>query len=119
MGIVLVYDTTNPESYNNIRNWLQQIKNHSSPSVAIMLVGNKCDLPNRKISDLQGRELADELEIKFLETSAKNDLNVKELFNNLAEEVILKGMCLSLNSNNVRLTNKMQKMKSKCCSKSK
>lgn len=119
MGIVLVYDTTNSESYNNIRNWLQQIKTHSSSSVAIMLVGNKCDLPNRKISDLEGRELASDLGIKFLETSAKNDVNVKELFNILAEEIIQKGICLYLNSNSIKLTNKTQKNKGKCCSKSK
>jgi small GTP-binding protein len=115
MGIVLVYDSTNPESFSNIRNWLQQIKTHSPPSVAIMLVGNKCDLPHRKISESQGSELARDLDIQFIEASAKNDVNVKELFNKLAEEVIRKGLCLNLNSNTVKLSNKSQKIKGKCC----
>ncbi|KAK2502279.1 hypothetical protein MC885_000405, partial [Smutsia gigantea] len=44
MGIMLVYDITNEKSFNNIRNWIQNIEKHASADVKKMILWNKCDL---------------------------------------------------------------------------
>ena len=41
MGIMLVYDITNPKSFNNVTNWLRNIDEHASEDVVRVLVGNK------------------------------------------------------------------------------
>jgi Ras-related protein Rab-1A len=87
-GIILLYDVTNTQSFNNIKNWISQIKENTTEKVKICLVGNKCDMDgNRKILYEDGEKLAEENGIKFIETSAKNNLNVEETFKYLIEEI--------------------------------
>jgi len=53
-----------------------------------ILVGNKCDLEeNRKVSVEEGMELSRHYEISFLETSAKNSVNVEQAFQTMAKEI--------------------------------
>nr|CAG8517506.1 12856_t:CDS:2 [Entrophospora candida] len=88
MGILLVYDVTSKQSFNNIRNWDSNIEQHSSEGVNKILIGNKCDwAEKREIKKEQGQELADELGIDFLETSAKSSINVEEAFFTLARAI--------------------------------
>lgn len=88
MGILLVYDVTDERSFNNIRNWIRNIEQHASEGVDRILVGNKCDMHDRKlISTEQGQALASEYGIKFLETSAKTNINVEEAFFTLARDI--------------------------------
>ena len=58
MGILLVYDVTQENTFANVTNWLKQIESHASEDVVKILVANKTDLPNRVISTDQGKELA-------------------------------------------------------------
>jgi len=52
-----------------------------------MIVGNKCDLPNRSVPTKAGKEFAQSKEASFLETSAKEDTNVSKAFISLAEAI--------------------------------
>jgi len=88
MGILLVYDVTDEKSFGNIRNWIRNIEQHATESVNKMLIGNKCDMTDKKVIDTEkGKALADEYGIKFLETSAKNSINVEEAFITLAKDI--------------------------------
>ncbi|CAG8682171.1 11444_t:CDS:2, partial [Cetraspora pellucida] len=88
MGILLVYDVTDERSFNNIRNWFSNIEQHASEGVNKILIGNKCDWVEKKaITKEQGQQLADEFKIKFLETSAKANINVEEAFFTLARDI--------------------------------
>eukprot|EP01104_Vermistella_antarctica_P007148 TRINITY_DN178_c0_g1_i2.p1 TRINITY_DN178_c0_g1~~TRINITY_DN178_c0_g1_i2.p1 ORF type:complete len:218 (+),score=43.40 TRINITY_DN178_c0_g1_i2:206-859(+) len=88
MGILLVYDVTDEKSFSNIRNWIRNIEQHATESVNKMLLGNKCDMVDRRVVDTErGKELADSYGIKFLETSAKNSINVEEAFFTLAKDI--------------------------------
>jgi len=88
MGILLVYDVTDEKSFNNIRNWIRNIEQHATESVNKILIGNKCDMVEKKVVDsARGKALADEYAIKFLETSAKNSINVEEAFITLAKDI--------------------------------
>lgn len=80
-GILLFYDVTNRESFQNIRSWINFIQLHSNGSKNIILIGNKCDcLDSREVTYEEGEELAKEYGIAFLETSAKTGYNVDEAF---------------------------------------
>lgn len=87
-GIIVVYDVTDQESYENVRNWLQEIERYANENVNKLLVGNKCDLTSKKVVDYStAKELADHLGIPFLETSAKNATNVEQAFMTMAAEI--------------------------------
>nr|AJO69983.1 organellar Rab protein [Penaeus vannamei] len=87
-GIIVVYDTTDQESFNNVKQWLQEIDRYACENVNKLLVGNKCDLTHKKVVDyLTAKEYADSLCIPFLETSAKNATNVEQAFMTMAAEI--------------------------------
>ena len=49
MGILLVYDVTDEKSFGNIRNWIRNIEQHATENVNKMLIGNKCDMVDKKV----------------------------------------------------------------------
>ncbi|KAE8724791.1 Ras-related protein RABD1 [Hibiscus syriacus] len=87
-GIIIVYDVTETESFNNVKQWLNEIDRYANDSVCKLLVGNKCDLVENKVVDTQtAKAFADELGIPFLETSAKDSINVEQAFLTMAGEI--------------------------------
>lgn len=87
-GIILVYDVTDRESFNNINNWVGEVKKNAGTSVVMLLIGNKCDLETeRVVTEKEGQDFANMLGISFLETSAKLDTNIRETFNTLAKQI--------------------------------
>lgn len=88
MGIMLVYDVTNEKSFQNISSWVRSIKEHASRDVDQMLLANKCDMRDKRvISPEQGQQLANELSIRYMETSAKLGDFVDEAFITLARDI--------------------------------
>ena len=87
-GIILMYDVTDKKSFNNIRNWMEDIKINSNRKVRIVLVGNKCDSPFRKVSKEEGKKLANEFNIIFFEVSGKDGINVNAVFDYLVEDIL-------------------------------
>ena len=86
-GIMLVYDITNLESFQNLNSWLIQIEKYAPKNALKILIGNKNDLEkDRKVTFEQGKEFADKNGMKFFETSAKESTNVKESFLTITEE---------------------------------
>jgi len=87
-GIIVVYDVTDQVSFNNVKQWLQEIDRYACENVNKLLVGNKSDLVTKKVVDMNtAKEFADGLGIPFLETSAKNATNVEQAFILMATEI--------------------------------
>lgn len=82
LGALLVYDITRRGTFENLKKWLQELREFGSSDMVIVLVGNKCDLGNsrREVNLEDGQSLAELEGISFLETSAKENLNVEEAF---------------------------------------
>lgn len=88
MGILLVYDITSEKSFDSIRNWIRNIEEHASADVERMLIGNKCDMNDkRQVSKERGEKLAIEYGMKFMETSAKLNENIENAFFTLARDI--------------------------------
>ena len=87
-GIIVVYDVTDNESFNNVKQWLHEIDRYACENVNKPLVGNKSDLTSKRVvSTEQGKEFADSLGIEFLETSAKTSTNVEQAFLTMASQI--------------------------------
>lgn len=88
---MLVYDVTQARSFDNINKWLRNIDDHASGDVVKMLIGNKCDMDDRRCIDrARGEALAREHAIPFLETSAKNNVNVEKAFLEITRLILKK-----------------------------
>jgi len=87
-GIIVVYDVTDLESFSNVKHWLHEIDRYYCDNVNKLLVGNKCDLTAKKVVDYTtAKEFAEQLDMPFLETSAKNATNVEQAFLTMAAEI--------------------------------
>lgn len=78
-GIIIVYDITDRESFDNVKQWLSEIDRYACENVNKLLVGNKCDMDSkRQVEYEEAKAFADERGIPFLETSAKDATNVEK-----------------------------------------
>jgi len=88
-GIIMVYDVTNYESFEHVEEWLNEVNRHASESTLKLLVGNKADLADdKKVETEEAETFAKNLNISFLETSAKNATNVEAAFLTMAKQLI-------------------------------
>ena len=120
-GIVLVYDVTDEASYEKIRDWMEQIlANTQQEDIGLVLLGNKCDMEPRNVTEEMGKKMAEELKVSYFETSALNGIGIKEAFEQLTRDIMKKrGVGESNSEVGVSLNNKNKKKKDKkdgdCC----
>lgn len=118
MGIMLVYDITNPKSFDNIAKWLRNIDEHANEDVEKMILGNKCDMSDKRmISRERGESIAKEHGVRFLETSAKSNINIDKAFYTLAEAILEKipSKDTTDNSRGGIVVNRPEGPKRSCC----
>ena len=88
-GIVLIYDVTNKKSFENVSNWINQIREEVSDKVTIVLVGNKIDEEEKRVvTTEQGKKMADDFKLMFFECSAKTGVNIDSTFNELVKKTL-------------------------------
>ncbi|XP_043550867.1 RAB3D, member RAS oncogene family, a [Chiloscyllium plagiosum] len=91
MGFLLMYDIANQDSFSAVHDWATQIKTYSWDNAQVILVGNKSDLEDDRVVPAEdGRRLADELGFEFFEASAKENINVKQVFERLVDIICVK-----------------------------
>ena len=87
-GSLLVYDITNPKTFESLDKWISDLKTNAEEKISIVLIGNKTDLEDqRKITTEQGKEKAEFYKLAFMETSALNGNNIEKAFNELITDV--------------------------------
>ena len=85
-GIILVYDVTNRDSFDHVSYWMQEVDRLAATDVCRLIVGNKSDLTDKRVvSTQEGEALAQQYGISFLETSARDNTNVEEMFTAMAK----------------------------------
>ena len=88
-GVLVVYDITDRDSFDNLNSWLIEIEKNANKNVYKLLIGNKSDLEEkRKVTYQEGKDFATSNGMQFIETSAKTDSKVKDAFELLTQEII-------------------------------
>lgn len=86
-AVIFVFDLTNYNSFLNIKNWIARVELYSKNKIIKILVGNKCDLVNDKLDRNIITKFCKNNNIEYLETSAKNNINIDEIFLKLADNI--------------------------------
>jgi len=91
---------TNEETFNNVTNWMNDVKDNSNKNIAneggkdsdiaLFLIGNKIDLPNRVITKEQAETQAKSLGMKYFEVSCKINMNIPEVMARMIMECHMK-----------------------------
>ncbi|CDW56825.1 Ras protein Rab 35 [Trichuris trichiura] len=78
-GVIIVFDVTSGDSFVNVKRWLHEI-DQNCENVQRILVGNKCDEKERRVVlQVDAQRFADQTNVQYFETSAKENLNVEEV----------------------------------------
>jgi len=89
-GAIIMYDVTRPQTFKSIEKWYQLMSDHGRGDVEVALVGNKCDLnSDKKVDSKQGENTATELGCHFYESSAKDNLNIENVFMGLVRNILV------------------------------
>jgi len=87
-GFLMVFSVDKAETLEKINYWLNFIDEHTNlKEKALLLVGNKIDLPDRKVSNEEGFNFAKERNMKYFETSAKTGFGIREAFHQLYKDI--------------------------------
>ena len=122
-GLLVVFDLTCKESFNHVKNWINEAKEHKNDIKAI-LVGNKLDLEDeREVDKETALKFAEKNNLKYLETSAKNGKNINNSFkemialilNDKTEQEIKKEFTKSDSSISINSGKDGKKIKKSCC----
>ena len=122
-GIIIVYDVSNKDTFDNLKFWIQSIKTHiniDKQNIPSIIIGNKIDLPEREVSKDEGKNFAREEKMEYFETSAKSGDGIDESIKCLAYKVINKSNNNSKDKKEKNLEIKIDvnddgKKKDKCC----
>lgn len=118
-GIILAYSVANRDSFDNIKQWYVDCQKYCNQNANFVLVGTKSDLEKKRVVlYTEGEKLAKELNMNFMETSAKNNIGVTGVFENLVKLSI--GTIDVISTHNTTNTiNKIKPIKisnhKKCC----
>ena len=124
----IVYDISDKKSFDNIVTWLNECRDMCYKDILICLIGNKCDLEGKRaVSYEEGKTFAEENNLLFFETSAKDGTNIHECFNEsatiLVDKIENRQLKLDTSNNGIKIgtfpgneenQNKTKKKK-KCC----
>ena len=113
---MLVYDVTNSKSFDNIAKWLRNIQEHSNPDVEKMILGNKCDMEDKRVvSKARGEAISHENGVRFLETSAKTNVNIDRAFIELTKSILVKIVDVQEARRTLPPISNQSSIKSRCC----
>lgn len=88
VGALLVYDVTRRVTFENVARWLKELREHTDPSIIVMLIGNKSDLRHLVAVPTQdGKSFAERESLYFMETSALEATNVENAFSEVLTQI--------------------------------
>jgi Ras-related protein Rab-2A len=85
---IVTYDITNRNSFENVQDWIDEVKSQTPKEILLVLVGNKIDLENERVVSFdEGKKLSKNNDMLFFETSAKNGNGINDVFLNSCREI--------------------------------
>ncbi|XP_060579694.1 uncharacterized protein LOC132736560 [Ruditapes philippinarum] len=90
-GVIIVFDVTDRSTFRRVESWVTDIEKYGSDDVEKLLVGNKCDLTSKRcVTEQEAKSLALINNMDYVETSAKENINVEKAFETLCKEMFTK-----------------------------
>ena len=132
---IVTYDITNRNSFENVQDWIDEVKSQTPKEILLVLVGNKIDLENERVVSFdEGKKLSENNDMLFFETSAKNGNGINDVFLNSCREIyqniekgfydlnneacgIKKGEQIDNGNINLEKDDENSNKKKKCCQK--
>jgi len=117
---ILVYDITSEESFENVKDWVSELSSNIRTDIVIVVCGNKCDLESQRVvSSSKAKEYASSINAIFIETSAKDNERIDELFTEICTRLIEKrkqGATMSpKTTNNAVDVSPKSRKRERCC----
>ena len=131
-GIILIFDVCNRNSFNNLNNWISEIKNNCLSECQVIIVGNKNDIKDRIVSMDEGINFTKKFGYNYIDASAKSGYNILLIFDTISQKIMkifkedeAKNNSININKKNFSLSeelikknkeaNRKEKKKKSCC----
>eukprot|EP01100_Stratorugosa_tubuloviscum_P012538 TRINITY_DN5993_c0_g1_i1.p1 TRINITY_DN5993_c0_g1~~TRINITY_DN5993_c0_g1_i1.p1 ORF type:complete len:219 (-),score=75.18 TRINITY_DN5993_c0_g1_i1:64-666(-) len=89
-GIIIFFDITNLDSFNNAKTWIQQIERNTPKTVSKILIGTRCHLTeNRLVTSLEAQTFVNPFSIPYIEISIETLINIEQSYMTLLENILL------------------------------
>ena len=113
-GVLIVFDLTNIESFNNISYWLSDVNTYLGDDVSILIIGAKMDLYKKIVVT---SEMIDDIKkkYKYIEVSSKTGENIDNAFDILANDMLLHANKTNIYNPSIKLAQPMSMRTKKCC----
>jgi len=103
--VIICFDITDVNTFEGAKKWIKEIEQNVKNSI-IVIVGNKCDLENnRKVPSEMVSNFSHSNGYEYIETSAKENVNIDILFKKIAEKIKENGVIEDIGNNNVEIKN--------------
>lgn len=87
---LIIYDICDYSSFESVKSWIDSVSNVCNKDVQFVIIGNKCDETiKRKVSYSEGKMIAEKYDVPFFECSAKNNINIDEMFNTITKTCLV------------------------------
>lgn len=125
-AVLICYDVTERGTFKNVKQWLEEVNMYSTTKPLLILCGTKTDLDDkRQVSIIEAQEYAKNNNMLFFETSAKNNSNIKDIFESIVEkkftDIIIQDDVYSKNdlrkrkNINLQPSHELNKKNNTCC----
>ncbi|XP_044282248.1 ras-related protein Rab-31 isoform X2 [Varanus komodoensis] len=113
---VIVYDITKQDSFHTLKKWVKELKEHGPENIVMAIAGNKCDLSDiREVPIKDAKEYGESIGAIVVETSAKNAINIEELFQGISRQIPPLETHENGNNGTIKLGKQTAQMTRRCC----
>eukprot|EP00048_Salpingoeca_helianthica_P024297 m.31246 g.31246 ORF g.31246 m.31246 type:complete len:211 (+) comp9299_c1_seq1:51-683(+) len=86
-GAIIAFDLTSVETFRSVQSWLKEARDNCQSHLQVILVGCKCDMPNRKVAHEDASRFAGQNGLEYIEASSLSDINVDQVFESLCKKI--------------------------------
>ena len=87
-GIILVFDVSDRNSFNNLNNWISELKENTLSECQVIIVGNKNDIEDRNVSIDEGINFSKQFGYNYIDASAKSANNIVLIFDTISQKIM-------------------------------
>ena len=115
-GVLFVFSFDDKKSFDNLTNWIDEFKeNNGNENIPTLLIGNKSDVPKKEVDQESINKLLSQHKMKYIESSALNNENIDQIFDDLSERMYIYSKSISKNKQQGKTLAKFEQKKKISC----